>query len=200
MESEKNKGKFIVLYGNNNVGKSTQAKLLVEWFKQQGKAVYYLKYPIYDLAPSGYMVTAYLREDNPYNLSPREIQIIYALNRTQYEKELIQLLEDGVTVIAEDYTGTGIAWGISGGVEKKFLIEVNQHLLKEDTSLFLEGKRHLVGKEDKHVHEQDDERMEKMNQIFDELAEEFNWTRISARGSIEEVHERLRKSIGDIDK
>lgn len=198
--SEKNKkGTFVVLYGNNNVGKSTQAKLLVEWFKEQGKAVHYLKYPIYDLAPSGHMVTAYLREDNPHNLSPREIQIIYALNRTQYEKQLIQLLEDGITVIAEDYTGTGIAWGMSGGVEKKFLMEVNQHLLKEDVSLFLKGQRHLVGKEEKHVHEQDDERIEKMNQIFNDLAEEFKWTRISARGSIEEVQERLRNEINDVD-
>ena len=47
MSGKNKKGKFIVLYGNNNVGKSTQAKLLVEKLKEKGENVRYFKYPIY---------------------------------------------------------------------------------------------------------------------------------------------------------
>ena len=56
------KGKFIVIYGNNNSGKTTQAKLLVEKIKEQGLQVRYIKYPMYDLRPTGILINEYLRE------------------------------------------------------------------------------------------------------------------------------------------
>ena len=41
------RGKFIVLYGINNLGKTTQAKFLVEKLQSQGLRAEYVKYPIY---------------------------------------------------------------------------------------------------------------------------------------------------------
>jgi len=46
-------GKFIVLYGINNLGKTTQTRILVDKLKLHGLKAEYLKYPVYDLAPSG---------------------------------------------------------------------------------------------------------------------------------------------------
>jgi thymidylate kinase len=43
------KGKFIVLYGINNLGKTTQAKLLVEKFQKEGLKAEYMKYAVYSL-------------------------------------------------------------------------------------------------------------------------------------------------------
>src|SRR3989344_7041055 len=108
----KNKiGKFIVIYGINNLGKSTQAKILVEKLGQEGFSAEYLKYTIYDLKPSGPIINDYLREGNRDNLSPREIQILYTMNRYQFESRLKDKLSQGVNIVAEDYTGTGLAWG-----------------------------------------------------------------------------------------
>ena len=42
-------GKFIVIYGVNNLGKTTQANMLVQKLKASGLKAEYLKYPIYDL-------------------------------------------------------------------------------------------------------------------------------------------------------
>ena len=108
-------GKLIVLYGINNLGKSTQAKKLVERMNAEGYRAQYLKYPIYDLTPSGTMLNAYLREGNPHQLSPREAQLIYVLNRTQTEPVIKKKLKEGIHIVAEDYIGTGLAWGIGGG-------------------------------------------------------------------------------------
>jgi dTMP kinase len=127
------KGKFIVLYGINNLGKTTQAKLLVEKLNSAGLKAEYLKYPIYGLEPSGVLLNNYLREGNKYNLAPREAQIIYALNRTQYEKELLNKLENGITIIAEDYAGTGLAWGMAAGVDENFLKDINRNGFKQKT-------------------------------------------------------------------
>ena len=52
------------------------------------------------------MINNYLREGNKYGLSAREIQMAYALNRTQFEPILTAKLAQGINIIAEDYVGT----------------------------------------------------------------------------------------------
>lgn len=192
----KKRGRFVVIYGNNNIGKSTQAKMLVERMKAEGESVRYIKYPIYNLAPTGPLINAYLREGNPYGLSPREAQTLYAMNRTQFEPQLTQWLKSGETVVAEDYTGTSLGWGQGAGVDKEYLLEVNSHLLEPDQTLFLDGERFLEGKEHKHIHEQNDDLINRVGKIFQDLAKEFNWTTVDAVGSVEEVHERMWKASG----
>lgn len=193
------KGAFIVFYGINNLGKSTQAKILVETLKSEGVNAEYIKYPIYDLAPSGTMLNAYLRGGNPYELSPREAQMLYALNRTQFETVLKTKLESGVTVIAEDYTGTGLAWGMGGGVDEKFLKEINSHLLKEDLAFWFDGQRFTNGIESGHKHEQDNELTTRVRQTHEQLANEFSWTKINANQQIDtiqkDLYQRVRKFI-----
>jgi dTMP kinase len=199
MSENKNKqqrGQFIVIYGNNNIGKSTQAKLFVERMKKENMPVRYIKYPIYDLAPTGLMINAYLREGNPHGLSAREAQTLYAMNRTQFEPTLKSWLDAGENVVAEDYTGTSLGWGQGTGVSKEYLLEVNSHLLEPDTILFMDGDRFLIGKEKKHIHEQNDSLINKVGKIFQNLAKELNWTTVDAVGDMEEVHERMWEASG----
>lgn len=185
------KGKLIVLYGINNLGKTTQAKMLVERLNFEGYEAEYLKYPVYELKPSGELLNGYLREGNPYNLSPREAQIIYAINRTQYEGELAKKLENGINIVAEDYTGTGLAWGIGAGVNEQFLKFINSHLLKEDIAFLFDGERFKEAVENEHKHECDNELTDKVRWTHLRLGNEFGWIKISANSSIDEIHSRI---------
>lgn len=189
------RGLFVVLYGINNLGKSTQAKKLVERLSEEGHPAVYLKYPIYDLHPSGSMLNAYLREGNPFNLSAREVQTVYALNRTQYEATLQELLETGTHVIAEDYTGTGIAWGIGAGVGSNYLETINAHLLKEDLAFWFDGERFLEATEKNHKHETNDELMNTVRDAHQQLAKKHGWERIDANNSIDAIHDILWERI-----
>ncbi len=184
-------GKLIVLYGINNLGKSTQAKLLVEKMKDNGYQAEYLKYPIYELRPSGVVLNNYLRENNSFKLSPREAQIIYALNRTQFQDQLIAKLKSGVNIIAEDYTGTGLAWGLGAGVDENFLKEINSHLIKEDLVFLFDGERFKQAIEQGHQHENNEDLMNKVRWAHLKLREEYNWLKINANLAIEEIHEQL---------
>ncbi len=184
-------GKLIVFYGINNLGKSTQAKLLVERLKANGYQAEYLKYPIYDLAPSGQMLNDYLRNANPYGLHSREAQIMYAMNRTQYQADLIAKLKAGINVIAEDYKGTGIAWGLGAGVDEKFLKEVNSHLISEDLVFLFDGERFRQAIENNHKHENDEDLMTKVRWAHLKLREEYGWWKINANLAIEEIHEEI---------
>lgn len=192
------KGKFIVIYGVNNLGKSTQAKLLVEKLRNFGRKAEYLKYPVYDLEPSGPALNKYLREGNPQKLDARRAQILFAENRFQHEPVLKAKLKSGIDVVAEDYWGTGVAWGVGAGVDKIFLLNINSKFLREDLALLFAGKRFESGFEENHLHEQDEQFVSKVEKVHLELAEQFGWKTIDASGSIEEVKERVWKEIQKI--
>lgn len=188
-------GKFIVLYGINNLGKSTQAKLLLERLQAAGQSAVYWKYPIYDLAPSGPLLNQYLRSGNPLALSPREAQIIYALNRFQYQTELESRLANNEWVIAEDYTGTGLAWGWGAGVPLDFLEAVNDGLRQPDLALWLDGERFVSGIEQGHKHESNNELMDKVRDCHHQLAERYSWPKFNANQPIEVLNEQLWQAV-----
>ncbi|MFC1616445.1 dTMP kinase, partial [Patescibacteria group bacterium] len=135
------KGKFITIYGINNIGKTTQSKLLVENLEQAGYDVIYVKYPVYSIEPSGPFINKILRNSNNQSISEEELQSWFVLNRYQYQPKLIQFLNEGKIIVAEDYSGTGIAWGTAKGVNQSWLESINNNLLKEDLAIMLEGQR-----------------------------------------------------------
>ncbi len=186
---------FIVLYGINNLGKSTQAKKLVERMNREGYTTEYLKYPLYTEEPAGPIINNYLREGNTYNLTPREAQLLYVLDRTQYEPTLKEKLSQGIHVVAEDYTGTGISWGIGAGVDEAFLKRVNSHLLKEDIAFLFEGERFTEATEQGHKHETDNTLIETVRRAHDTLGTENGWIRINANETIEAIHEKLWNTV-----
>lgn len=185
------KGKFIVFYGINNLGKSTQVELLISKLHQHGISAEFLKYGVYDLKPSGELLNEYLRKSNPYGFSPREFQLCHALNRTQYEPILQEKLNAGTWIIAEDYKGTGIAWGVGAGVDKDFLIRLNSHLLAEDLCILFDGERFVSGIEKDHKHEQNAELTNTVKGVHLELAQMYGWDIINANQSPENVHENI---------
>lgn len=193
-----NKAKLIVIYGINNIGKTTQAELLAEKIKENGGKADYLKYPVYDFGVAGPLLNDYLRNGNPYNLSPREYQILNVLNRTEYQSVLKSKLSAGINIIAEDYIGTGIAWGMGAGVDKDFLINLNKNLLDEDLAFLFDGKRFKEGKEKGHTHEENDELTDKVRCAHLELSKDFGWKAIDANRSINEIHQEIWKEIKKI--
>lgn len=192
------KGKFIVLYGINNLGKTTQAKMLVDKLNAQGNKTEFIKYPIYNLPPSGTILNNYLRGGNIFNLTPREAQIFYTKNRTQFEIELKKKLEEGINIIAEDYTGTGICWGMGAGVDEMFLKYINSHLLEEDLAFLFDGERFKEATEQNHKHETNDDLTNKVRWAHLKLGQEKGWKKVNANLTINEIHEILWREISNL--
>lgn len=179
------KGQFIVVYGMNNLGKSTLLAGLVEYLKEHGLPASYLKYPIYGL-PSGKRINAYLREGNPEGLTAIQAQDIFAQNRRDYEPQLTDRLQKGEWIIAEDYMGTGIAWGVTYGVPLGALEEMNTGLLKPDLAILLDGERFTSGIEKNHLHEESD-RWDVGRKVHLKMAERFGWYLVNANQEREAV-------------
>lgn len=186
-------GKLIVLYGINNIGKTTQAEMLVDALIEAGFEAEYMKYPRYEIEPSGPYINSVIREG--VEASPEELQMWYALNRHQSEKMLKEKLEKGKVVVAEDYTGTGIAWGMTYGVKKEWLEAINENLIKEDVGILMTGTRHITGIEEDHANETDDEAMARSKEVHEELGKDYGWKSVDASGTIDEVHDRIMEEV-----
>ncbi len=219
-------GKFIALYGINNIGKSTQTSLLVQRLVSAGVRVEYIKYPIYDLDPTGKMLNEILRGKQKRNvqsvidffegtsirrpnakrrpaiafrkqsIAPKEIrqrvteeelQMWYSLNRYQYDPQIRKKLDSGISIVAEDYTGTGLAWGGAKGADLDWLLAVNKFLQKPDLEILIDGERFLAGKEKVHLHESSDRLIAKARKSFQKLAKKNGWQIVNANQKIEEV-------------
>jgi len=190
------KGKFITLYGINNIGKSTQTKLLVDSLRQHGYDAVVVKYPVYDIHPTGPFLNQVLRSSNEVQkLSEEELQMWFTLNRFQFQDQLKEWLDEGKIVIAEDYTGTGLAWGSAKGANLDWLMSLNKNLLQEDFSVFLKGKRNLNAKESVHLHENNDDLIEACQFIMENLAKKFEWKTIAVKPSISETAKDIWEAV-----
>ncbi|HOW60803.1 MAG TPA: hypothetical protein P5548_03450 [Candidatus Moranbacteria bacterium] len=193
------KGKFIAIYGINGIGKTTQVELLVEYLKEKSKNVSRLKYPVYDLEPEGPFIYKYLRDPEfreKNELSTHELQKKYADNRSRYEGTLKRRLENGEWIVAEDYIGTGIAWGLTWGGDLEYLEEINKNLLKEDLSILMNGNRFLTAVEKDHRNEMEAERITICKNFHKLLSGKYNWAEVNANQEIKNVHDDIKGIVG----
>mgnify|MGYP001590106405 CR=1 FL=1 len=180
---------LITLYGINNIGKSTQAKKLVERLESEGKTVKYIKYPVYEIEPTGRFLNDFLRGGG--SATEEELQMWFTLNRYQFEPTLKKWLEEGVIVIAEDYTGTGLAWGTTKGANLEWLDGLNKYLVREDLAILLDGERFKEAVEAGHVHETNEDFMRKSREVHLMLGEKYGWKKVTVVNGVDETAERV---------
>ncbi len=185
---------MITLYGINGIGKTTQVELLVKFLLSQGKQASRLKYPVYDLEPEGPFIYTYLRDTDfrkELELSVEALQQKYADNRRKYEPELRRRLAEGEWIVAEDYVGTGIAWGLTWGADLEHLERINENLLQPDLSILMHGERFDTAIEAGHRNETADERIRICKNFHLLLAERYHWKQVAANQSVEKVSEHI---------
>ena len=189
---------FIALYGTTNVGKTTQIEMLKEHCKKDGLRLWTQKYPVYDLVPTGPLIVEAIKHGNPKNLSAGEIQALMAKNRFDFQLELESLSATHHLVVAEMYTGTGIAYGIGDGVHKEVLLAINNGLIVPGTSILLDGKRFFESVEKGHRFEEDDAKTESIRRIHLDMAKEYGWFVVNADQTREAVHNEIWTHVSKI--
>jgi thymidylate kinase len=180
------KGKFITFYGINNIGKSTHAKILCKRLRDEGYDVVYLKYPIYDIEPSGPYINKVLR-GHVEEINSDELQLWFAVNRHQFESKLKKMLAEGKTVVAEDYVGTGIAWGLTKGSDGDWLESINSKLLESDFSILIDGERATNAIEKGHIHETKNDLIQKSREVHLHLAKKYGWETVPLQEKFEDT-------------
>lgn len=186
---------LITLYGINNIGKTTHALRLVERLKLEGYDAVHIKYPVYDLEPTGTFLNQCLRSGHSQAISEEELQMWFTLNRYQFEPTLKEWLAAGKIVVAEDYIGTGIAWGTVKGASTAWLEVLNQHLVKEDLALLMIGERKRSALEVGHLHEANDALMKRSDEVHRALGDKYGWVHVQVAEEKDETAENLWQAV-----
>lgn len=102
-------GRFFTFEGGEGSGKSTQAKMLAEFFQQQGRVVTLTREPGGEAL--GQKLRAILLSPETKNLSPMAELFLYMADRAQHVAEVIRpALDRGEIVICDRYMDSTVAY------------------------------------------------------------------------------------------
>jgi len=213
------RGSFIVVEGVDRCGKTTQCAKLVESLGAelgQNKVRAY-RFPN-RTTTIGKMINDYLA--NAKEIDDHTIHLLFSANRWEASSEILSLLNDGVTIICDRYAYSGVCFTAGKhieGLDLKWCMNPDRGLPKPDGVIFLD----MPIEETKQRGEFGQERYEKeelqirVKNKFYELMElekgeteaqaerkkeSKQWTIVDARGTIEEVHERMLQTAHTIMK
>ena len=134
-------GKFIVFEGLDGSGQSTQAGLLADFLAEKAQkklfghtGIEVTKEPTSSLI--GGLIRGQLNHD--WKSSAECLQILFAADRLHHvEKEVIPLLERGITVISDRYFYSSVAYGTVDIGDTEWLLQINDKVLIPDIVFLL---------------------------------------------------------------
>ena len=107
------RGVFVVLEGVDRCGKSTQAQLLYDHIKAKS-AVLMLRFPNRQTA-TGKVIDDYLNKR--IELNDRAVHLLYAANRWEASDSIVKALDQGMTVVVDRYSFSGVAFSCAKGLD-----------------------------------------------------------------------------------
>lgn len=190
------RGKFIVLEGLDGSGQSTQAVLLSQYLKKQGRKVYLTAEPTQHLI--GGLIKSQLAGE--WKSSAQCLQLLFTADRAYHlEKEIIPLLERGITVICTRYVLSTLAYGAVDIRDAKWLMDINKKFILPDRTFLLKvsPKTCIQRIKKERFHKELFEKENKLKKVYRnylKLAKKFkNIHLINGENSIEKVHHEITK-------
>jgi len=131
------RGAFIVLEGIDHSGKSTQCQLLHSALGTSNERVELIAFPNRTTRIGG-IIDGYLKNSIEYD--PRIAHLLFSANRWEFNAHIAGQLQRGVTIIADRYAHSGVAYGMAGGLEKRWLQLADSGLVAPDLVIFLDAE------------------------------------------------------------
>ena len=118
-------GRLIAFEGLDQSGKQTQAELLRDWLKQEGRKARLVSFP--DYATSiGEEIARALQGEREYE--PDVMQLLYIANRYERKPDLMRWLGGGLMLVSDRYTASSIAYGEALGLDAAWLLDLQKFL------------------------------------------------------------------------
>jgi aspartyl-tRNA synthetase len=128
------RGAFIVLEGLDRSGKSTQASLLCDSLKAQGRNVLLWKYPARETF-LGKTIDGYLK--NSISLPDETIHLLFSANRWETVDSLLAELNKGTDIVCDRYAYSGIAYSAAKGLDFEWCRNPDRGLPQPDLVLYM---------------------------------------------------------------
>jgi len=183
-----------VLEGCDRVGKTTQAKLLVENLVKSGKKAKYMNFPDRS-TPIGSILDKYLRQTQ--EMDDHAVHLLFSANRWEAAKQMEEDINTGTTLIVDRYAYSGIAFSHAKGMPWDWCAGSDAGLMKADLVLYLT----LQEKESQAREGFGGERYEKetfqaaVRRAFDKFRDQ-NWKIVGCDGlSIDALQQQLLSTV-----
>jgi dTMP kinase len=202
------RGLFITFEGGEGTGKSTQIRLLADWFASLGRAVVILREP--GGTPVGESIRNLLQYDRSASaMTPEAELLLFAASRAQLTREVIHpALERGAVLLCDRYLdSTTVYQGVARALDPRDVAAVNRFAVGDrlpDLTLLLdlevgEGLRRAAlrgGPEDR-MEGQPEAFYQSVRRGYLDLAasEPERFAVIDAAGTEEKVALRVRESV-----
>lgn len=126
-------GALIVFEGLDQSGKQTQAELLRDRLKTEGRKSRLVSFPDYGTS-IGEEIARALQGERDYG--PDVMQLLYIANRYERKPDLQRWLEGGLVLVCDRYVASSVAYGEAMGLDPVWLVDV-QKFLPPPTLTFL---------------------------------------------------------------
>ena len=185
------RGAFILFEGVDRCGKTTQSTKLVESLKAAGVNAELWRYPD-RTTEMGKMINAYLQSS--LDMDDGAIHLLFSANRWEKRAAMEKALGDGVTLVVDRYSYSGVAFTAAKevpGLDLEWCKAPERGLLRPDAVLYLDmpvdaaKTRGGFGEE----RYETGELQERVRTHFRVLREDW-WTIIDASGTIDDVHSK----------
>jgi dTMP kinase len=190
-----NKGKIIVIEGTDKAGKGTQSRLLINALQLSGRICTIMDFPDYT-TQIGQEIRAFLNGKRNYTVEVKHM--LLSANRWEKKKEIESFIEKGTTIIINRYYQSNLVYGVSHGLDVKWLLNLDRGLPKEDIVIVLEVNPHTSYQrvpEDRDIFEMDQELLTKVHKNYRKLAKQFNWKAVNGEKVSEQVHNEIMNIV-----
>ena len=126
---------LIVFEGLDQSGKQTQAELLRDALKQQGRKARLVSFPDYGTS-IGEEIARALQGERDYDAEV--MQLLYVANRYERNPDLQRWLDAGLVLVCDRYLASSIAYGEAQGLDPAWLAEVQKFLPPPSLTIMLD--------------------------------------------------------------
>src|SRR5437667_6222408 len=128
-------GSLIVFEGLDQSGKQTQAELLRDALKQEGRKSRLVSFPDYGTS-IGEEIARALQGEREYG--PDVMQLLYVANRYERKPDLQRWIDGGLILVCDRYAASSIAYGEAQGLDAGWLAEIQRFLPPPSLTIMLD--------------------------------------------------------------
>jgi dTMP kinase len=128
-------GHLIAFEGLDQSGKQTQAELLRDFLRGQGRKARLVSFPDYGTS-IGEEIARALSNERDYG--PDVMQLLYIANRYEKKPDLQRWLDGGLMLVSDRYTASSVAYGEAFGLDPMWLTDMQKFLPPASLTILLD--------------------------------------------------------------
>lgn len=198
MTGELKRGALIVFEGGDKCGKTTHCAKLLDALRKDNKKVEMIKFPARE-SPTGHLINKYLGEK--LDFEAHAAHLLFAANRWENMPEMKKKLNDGITLIVDRYSYSGVAYSLAKqveGMDFDWCWQSEVGLLCPDAVLLLTTKSAAAVKRPRlkslERFEEDVSFQDRVQENY-KLMRDSTWTEIDTSRDIDEVHADVKEIV-----